>query len=174
MMVLLKWCDHIYKWYLLIRNLKCTFSFIVLLENHCMNCGLCRSPKHKLPSLNESETPDHLSNGRCTLTQIIQDARLQNQFVCTGFKNMCCEFWESTLNWNSYCPLFLDTWTLNWRAWEVNNFCPQSHTTPNPKPQSFPSGSSGKESACNAWDTGDSGLIPGLGRSLGEGNSNPL
>ena len=28
-----------------------------------------------------------------------------------------------------------------------------------------------KESACNA---GDPGLIPGLGRSLGEGNGNPL
>ena len=31
----------------------------------------------------------------------------------------------------------------------------------------FPGGSHGKESACNA---GDSGLIPGLGRSPGEGN----
>ena len=32
----------------------------------------------------------------------------------------------------------------------------------------FPGGSDGKESACNA------GLIPGLGRSPGEGNGNPL
>ena len=32
-------------------------------------------------------------------------------------------------------------------------------------------GSDGKESACNA---GDLGLIPGLGRSPGEGNGNPL
>ena len=32
-------------------------------------------------------------------------------------------------------------------------------------------GSDGKESACNV---GDSGLIPDLGRSLGEGNGNPL
>ena len=32
-------------------------------------------------------------------------------------------------------------------------------------------GSEGKESACNA---GDPGLIPGLGRSSGEGNDNPL
>ena len=30
---------------------------------------------------------------------------------------------------------------------------------------------SGKESACQ---TGDTGLIPGLGRSPGEGNGNPL
>ena len=35
----------------------------------------------------------------------------------------------------------------------------------------FPGGSDGKEFACNA---GDQGLIPGLGRSRGEGNGNPL
>ena len=35
----------------------------------------------------------------------------------------------------------------------------------------FPGGSDGKLSACNA---GDLGLIPGLGRSPGEGNGNPL
>ena len=35
----------------------------------------------------------------------------------------------------------------------------------------FPSGSDGKESACNV---GDLGLIPGSGRSPGEGNSTPL
>ena len=34
-----------------------------------------------------------------------------------------------------------------------------------------PGGSDGKESACKA---GDAGLIPGLGRSPGEGNGNPL
>ena len=36
---------------------------------------------------------------------------------------------------------------------------------------SFPGGSGGKESACNA---GILGLIPGSGRSSGEGNGNPL
>ena len=35
----------------------------------------------------------------------------------------------------------------------------------------FPGGSDGKESACNV---GDLGLIPGLGRSPGEGNDYPL
>ena len=35
----------------------------------------------------------------------------------------------------------------------------------------FPGGSDGKESACNA---GDVGSIPGLGRSPGDGNGNPL
>ena len=36
---------------------------------------------------------------------------------------------------------------------------------------SFPGGSDGKESTCNA---GDLGSIPGLGRSPGEGNSYPI
>ena len=35
----------------------------------------------------------------------------------------------------------------------------------------FPGGSDGKASVCNA---GDLGLIPGLGRSPGEGNGSPL
>jgi len=35
----------------------------------------------------------------------------------------------------------------------------------------FPGGSDSKASACNV---GDLGLIPGLGRSPGEGNGNPL
>ena len=35
----------------------------------------------------------------------------------------------------------------------------------------FPGGSAGKESTCNA---GDLGLIPGLGRSPGEGKGYPL
>jgi len=35
----------------------------------------------------------------------------------------------------------------------------------------FPGGSAGKNSTCNV---GDLGLIPGLGRSPGEGNSYPL
>ena len=37
--------------------------------------------------------------------------------------------------------------------------------------QGFPHSSVGKESACNA---GDPGLIPGQGRSRGEGNGNPF
>ena len=32
----------------------------------------------------------------------------------------------------------------------------------------------GKESSCNSGDPGDRGLIPGLGRSPGGGNDNPL
>ena len=40
-----------------------------------------------------------------------------------------------------------------------------------PYMKDFPGGSDGKASAYNA---GDPGLIPGLGRSSGEGNGNPL
>ena len=38
----------------------------------------------------------------------------------------------------------------------------------------FPGGSAGKESACNAGDSGDVDLIPGLRQSPGEGYGNPL
>ena len=43
--------------------------------------------------------------------------------------------------------------------------------SPNPKYIGFPGGSSGKESACNAEE---SGSIPGLGRSFEEANGYPL
>ena len=38
----------------------------------------------------------------------------------------------------------------------------------------FPSGSLGKEPACNAGDAGDMGSIPGLGRPHGGGHGNPF
>ena len=38
----------------------------------------------------------------------------------------------------------------------------------------FPSGSVVKNPPANAGDTGDGGSIPGLGRSPGRGNGNPL
>ena len=68
---------------------------------------------------------------------------------------LCCSeacgiFLEQGLN---LCP-------LNWQ-WIL-----YLSTTP-----SFPLSSVGKESACNA---GDLGSVPGLGRSPGEGNGNPL
>ena len=40
-----------------------------------------------------------------------------------------------------------------------------------PLSRGFPGGPGGKESAC---DEGDPGLMPGLGRSPGEGNGNAL
>ena len=62
-------------------------------------------------------------------------------------------------------------------CYKVNNFfytqyCayfnPQLLVYPSPF---FPGGSDGKESTCSVQDPGS---IPGLGRSLGEGNGNPL
>ena len=47
----------------------------------------------------------------------------------------------------------------------------QSHKTYSRKVIDFPDGSDGKASV---YDAGDLGSIPGLGRSLGEGNGNPL
>jgi len=41
-------------------------------------------------------------------------------------------------------------------------------------PRSFPGGSVGKESACNARDAGDVGLIPGWGRYPGRWHGNPF
>ena len=38
----------------------------------------------------------------------------------------------------------------------------------------FPGGSVSKQSTCNARDVGDTGSIPGLGRSPGGGHGNPL
>ena len=38
----------------------------------------------------------------------------------------------------------------------------------------FLGSSTGKETACNAGDAGDTGLIGGSGRSLGGGRGNPL
>ena len=38
----------------------------------------------------------------------------------------------------------------------------------------FPSGSVGKETACNAGDAGDMGSIRGLGRPHGGGHGNPF
>ena len=46
-----------------------------------------------------------------------------------------------------------------------------THLTVDFNPIGLPRRHSGKESACNA---GDADLIPGWGRSLGEGNGNPL
>ena len=50
--------------------------------------------------------------------------------------------------------------TLNKVAWPLN--------------WSFPGGSDGKDGKASARNAGDLGLIPGSGRSLGNGISNPL
>ena len=57
----------------------------------------------------------------------------------------------------------MDSW-----LWKI---CWRRDRLPTPVFLGFPDSSVGKESACNA---GDLGLIPGLGRSPGEGKSYPL
>ena len=53
----------------------------------------------------------------------------------------------------------------------IRKICWRRDGLPTPVFLGFPCGSAGKESACNA---GDLGLIPGLGRSPGEGKGYPL
>ena len=50
----------------------------------------------------------------------------------------------------------------------VGEICWRSDRLPTPVFLDFPGGSAGEKSACNVEDLGS---IPGLGRSLGEGNS---
>ena len=60
---------------------------------------------------------------------------------------------------------------VGYNFWASRHF-PESHLIFSiVVPERFPDGSEGKEFACSA---GDLGSIPGLKRSLGEGNGNPL
>ena len=70
-------------------------------------------------------------------------------------------------------PIDFFYWTLNYLftcphhpSWIIVDELPKLWVA-----VSFPDGSDGKASACNV---GDPGSIPGLGRSPGEGNGNPL
>ena len=67
---------------------------------------------------------------------------------------MDSEAWRAAIHGVAKSPTQLSDWSdLIWGIWE------------------FPGGSDGKASAYNE---GDPGLIPVLGRSSGEGNGNPL
>ena len=91
---------------------------------------------------------------------------------CMGFSLWCLPLLWSTgsvvvahgLCCSKACGIFLEQGSnlcaLNWQ-WIL-----YLSTTPD-----FPHSSVGKESTCNA---GDPGSVPGLGRSPGEGNGNPL
>ena len=62
------------------------------------------------------------------------------------------------------------TWISSWYSkfdiFQINLLSPELNSF-----GAFPGGSDGKESASSA---GDLGSVPGLGRSSGEGNGNPL
>ena len=64
-------------------------------------------------------------------------------------------------------PAMQETWFDSW----VGKFPWRRDRLPTPVFLGFPFGSAGKESTCNA---GDLGLIPGLGRSPGEGKGYPF
>ena len=72
-------------------------------------------------------------------------------------------FPDSSVGEESSCRPRFDSWVgkIHWRRDRL----------PTPVFLSFPDGSAGKESACNV---GDLDLIPGLGRSPGEGIGYPL
>ena len=61
-------------------------------------------------------------------------------------------------------------WFSSW----VGKICWRRDRLPTPIFLGFPGGSAGKESAYNVGDLGNLGLIPGLGRSSGEGNGYPF
>ena len=63
-----------------------------------------------------------------------------------------------------------ECWRPQFNSW-VRKIPWRKDRLPTPAFTAFPCGSAGKESACNAWDLG---LIPGLGRSPGEGKGYPL
>ena len=71
--------------------------------------------------------------------------------------------------WHSYLPAGLSVFTLLlW--WSIHHPVARENLSKCTL-GGFPGGYVHKESTCNA---GDPGVIPGLGRSPGEGNSNPL
>ena len=88
--------------------------------------------------------------------------------------------WSFSLNSHSElgpsCTVFQTTFPLSKR--NLKSLCPHFTQTSQISAlnrtiirKGFPDGSDSKESACNA---GNPGLIPGLGRSPGEENGNPL
>ena len=97
----------------------------------------------------------------------------------------------STQNWVDKGKVFRDSWersstvpvlimvviveargVLRNVVWMLVQVC--AYSTPWPRVWGFPDGSVGKESTCNEGDIGDTSLIPGSGRSPGEGNGTPL
>ena len=64
-------------------------------------------------------------------------------------------------------PAMQETWFNSW----IGKICWRRDRLPTPVFLGFLCGSAGKESACNV---GDLGLIPGSGRSPGEGKGYPL
>ena len=73
------------------------------------------------------------------------------------------EIHQWRVEWSTWVDCVSDK-TLGMSRFGVHSVCVRS----------FSNSSVGRESACNERDAGDVGLIPVRGRSLGEGNGNPL
>ena len=160
-------------------SLCCTgkyfFSFYFILVQLAYNVLL-------ISAVQQSNSAIHIQNGLV--------------FLLLNFKSSLCILdnsplsdasFENSFCWSVPCPLY--SFYIIFHRAEVFNFCGtlenvevwshltqlSSHETTyhwlQPIQRGFPGGSDGKESACNA---GDSGSIPGLGRSPGGGNGNPL
>ena len=105
----------------------------------------------------------------CPLAQISALSLRQLFFLCwwLGIYQRChrCPQWTA-LSWKAPCFYY---WSFGSYVFRQNllGHCPFIL----PLSWGFSCGSAGKESACNA---GDLGLIPGLGRSPGEGKAYPL
>ena len=87
--------------------------------------------------------------------------------LCVGY-TLPSSYWASMIaQWVKNPPAMQE---IKFNSW-VGKICWRRDRLPTPVFLGFPCGSVGKESACNARDLG---LIPGLGRSPGEGKGYPL
>ena len=107
----------------------------------------------------------HTEHAHCLSLAFLGPSHSWHLFTPTSSLQIC-QF--STSIYSSYCwwqrPLLCCLLTAPSPAWGQILFCLKLHN-------SWLGGSNGKKSVCNA---GDPGFIPGSGRSLREGNSNPL
>ena len=117
---------------------------------------------------------------------MVQDISIYGQIIFHCL-NIHILFTHLCINGHVGCFIFLLLWVtpsliaqlvknlpaiLETLVWFLGGtICWKRYRLPTPVFLGFPGGSAGKESACNA---GDLGLIPGLGRSPGEGKGYPL
>ena len=96
-------------------------------------------------------------------TKVSQDAKQQQQQ--NVLNNETNRIYSSHYSIFSFLSCVLQNLSYRTRDWTL------AISNENTESWGFPVGSDSKESACNA---GDLGSVPGLGRSPGEGNGNPL